>query len=31
MVVDIMIEKRFGVSVEHMPIYINSIDEISFE
>jgi restriction system protein len=31
MVVDIMIEKRFGISVEHMPIYINSIDEISFE
>lgn len=31
MIVDIMIEKKFGVSVENMPIYINSIDEISFE
>jgi restriction system protein len=30
MVVDIMIEKKFGISVENMPIYINSIDEISF-
>lgn len=31
MIVDIMIEKKFGISLENMPIYINSIDEISFE
>jgi restriction system protein len=31
MIVEIMIEKRFGVGIENMPIYINAIDELSFD
>ena len=28
MIVDIMIERKFGVSIENMPIYINALDEV---
>ena len=31
MIVEIMIEKRFGVSIENMPIFINAFDEILSE
>jgi len=31
MIVDIMIEKKFGVQVEDLPIYINALDEILTE
>lgn len=31
MIVDIMIEKRFGINIENMPIYINALDEITFD
>jgi len=26
MIVDIMIEKKFGVDMENMPVYINALD-----
>lgn len=31
MIVDIMIEKKFGVQVEELPLYINALDEILSE
>jgi restriction system protein len=31
MIVDIMIEKKFGVSIENMPIFINALDEVLTE
>lgn len=31
MILDIMIEKKFGVQVEELPIYINALDEILTE
>lgn len=31
MIVDIMIEKQFGINIENMPIYINALDEITFD
>jgi restriction system protein len=31
MIVDIMIEKKFGISIENMPIFINALDEVLTE
>lgn len=28
MIVDIMIEKRFGIDIENLPVYINALDEV---
>jgi len=31
MIVDIMIDKKFGVQIEELPLYINALDEILSE
>lgn len=31
MIIDIMIEKKFGVQIEELPVYINALDEILTE
>jgi restriction system protein len=31
MIVDIMIEKKFGIGIENMPIFINALDEVLSE
>jgi restriction system protein len=28
MIIDIMIEKKFGIEIEDMPIYINALDVV---